>query len=87
MSNTVFLSAMTVIALTGITLTTLKHRHDDNYVEIDDENSTEVQLNPKFYMHSKNHSIMKRSSDEEYSITDKDQSLIDHAKRDKVKEV
>lgn len=92
MSNSVLLSAMTIIALTGITLTTLKYRHDDNYVEVDgedDENATDVRYNPKFYMHTHNHSTVKRSSGDnvEYSIDDIDPSLIDEAKREKVKQV
>lgn len=86
------LSAVGIIALTGITLTTLKHRHDDSYVEVDGEendNATEVRFNPKFYMHVKNHSTVKRSSgdDVQYSIADKDMSMIDEAKREKVKQV
>lgn len=93
MTNSVLLSALGIIALTGITLTTLKHRHnDDSYVEVDgenDDNVTDVRYNPKFYMHVKNHSTVKRSSgdDVQYSIADKDMSMIDEAKREKVKQV
>jgi hypothetical protein len=95
MANTVLLSAMTMIALTGITLTTLKYRHDDNYVELDDgddDNSTDVRYNPKFHFYDvqgKNHSAVKRSSgdDAQYSIADENVSMIDDAKREKVKQV
>lgn len=92
MANTVLLSAMTMIALTGLTLTTLKYRHDDNSVELndDDDNSTDVRYNPKFHYYDvKNHSAVKRSSGEnaEYSILDTNVSMIDDAKREKVKQV
>lgn len=94
MTNTVLLSAMTMIALAGITLTTLKYRHDDNYVELDDddnENSTDVRRHPKFHFYDveKNHSAVKRSigDDAQYSITDSNLSMIDDAKREKVKQV
>jgi hypothetical protein len=93
MANTVLLSAMTMIALTGITLTTLKYRHDDSYVELDDDdNSTDVRHNPKFHFYDvlgKNHSAVKRSSGDnaQYSIFDTNVSMIDDAKREKVKQV
>jgi hypothetical protein len=92
MTNTVVLSAMTVFALTAITLTTLKYRHDENYVEVDgedDENVTDVRYNPKFYLHANNHSTVKRSVDDnvQYSIVDTDLPMVDEAKRAKVKQV
>lgn len=99
MSNSVLLSAVTIIALTGITLTTLKYRHDDNSADLHDnnvdfdyedfENATEARVNPKFNLHAKNHSTAKRSVGDnvQYSIADTDLSMIDEAKRDKVKQV
>lgn len=84
---------MTMIALTGITLTALKYRdndhsnviHDHDYEEEETMNPT--RLNPKFY--SYNHSsIAKRSTNiDQYSIEDKNVSMIDEEKREKVKQV
>lgn len=112
MANTVLLSAMTVIALTGITLTSLKFRHDTNHSDVglnpeydDDEYSTNTivpsRLNPKFHFYNvlgdNNNSteksvVVKRSSDKasnqfQYSIDDKNVSMIDEVRRDKVKQV
>lgn len=107
MANTVLLSALTMIALTGITLTSLKYRHDDDdggssSVElnlVDDENDetmTTMRLNPKFHYYNVNNhssstekSFVKRSIDDrgQYSIDDKNSSLVDEMRRDKVKQV
>lgn len=106
MSNTVLLSAMTMIALTGITLTTIKYRHNDhsnvtlNLADIDDDYSDDTivatRLNPKFHYYDvldKNHSteknVVRRSSDNlvDYSIVEKNVSMIDETKREKVKQV
>lgn len=106
MSNTVLLSAMTMIALTGITLTTLKYRHNDhsnvtlNLGDFDDDYSDDAivatRLNPKFHYYDvldKNHSteknVVRRSSDNlvDYSIVEKNVSMIDETKREKVKQV
>lgn len=117
MANSVLLSAMTVIALTGITLTTLKYLDDSNNSDVelnleydDDEYSTNTidpsRLNPKFHFYNvldnlvdnnNNHSteksvVVKRSTDEasnqlQYSIDDKNVSMIDEVRREKVKQV
>lgn len=97
MSNTVLLSAMTMIALTGITLTALKYRNDDNehsnvIVDLDYEDDTmdSSRMNPKFgYYETKNQSaITKRAaSDAQYAIDDRNLSMIDEEKREKIKEV
>lgn len=102
MANTVLLSALTMIALTGITLTSLKYRHDgDDSVELNlddssDETMTTMRLNPKFhYYNVSNHSssteksFAKRSTDDrgQYSIDDKTPSMVDEMRREKVKQV
>lgn len=95
MSNSVLLSAMTMIALTGITLTSLKYRHDS--VEFDDDDTIDAtSINPKFNYYevlgkdrSTEKIVAKRSIDEpiQYSIDDPIRSLVDEARREKVKEV
>lgn len=76
-ANSVLLSAMTVIAITGITLTTLKYtghtmNNDHSDVDIDwsdDDNYTDINdihINPKFYIynmteHKNGSNIVKRS--------------------------
>lgn len=113
MSNSVLLSAMTIIALTGITLTSLKYHGtnnghsnvasdldegDDYYADTNTIDSS--RLNPKFHFYDvldKNRSteksvVAKRSSGEasnliEYSIDEKNVSMIDEARREKVKQV
>ena len=103
MPNTVLLSAITVIALTGITLTSLKYRNnDENFNLIDDDyddnNSSESlhvnKVNPKFHFydteqHKKNHSVTKRSDKTviEYSVRDRNVLRVDEVKREKVKQV
>lgn len=111
MSNSVVFSAMTIIALTGITLTTLKYQsgnNDHSNVELDladdDDYYTDTmnatRLNPKFHYYDvleKNRSteksvIVKRSNGDgshliEYSIEEKNVSMIDETRREKVKQV
>lgn len=88
---------MTMIALTGITLTALKYRSDDNEhsnvildLEYDDDTMDSARFNPKFnYYESRNQSaIAKReASDAQYAIADRNVSMIDEEKREKIKEV
>jgi hypothetical protein len=100
MSGSLVMSAMTVVALTGITLTTLKYNHisDDEFNENDDNSSetfVPIYYNPKFQydvnqsrsLTSKN--VVKRSSENliQYSIDDENLSMVDEMKREKVKEV
>lgn len=102
MTNTVLLSALTMVALTGITLTTLKYRHDNEHsAVIDDEDYLDgtmdpVRYNPKFLyynVHGKNHSteksVAKRSNDAsaQYSVDVKNESMVDEFRREKVKQV
>ena len=108
MSNSVLLSAMTIIAITGVTLTTLKYQNTNNdhpnVIGDDDDYYTDsiesTRLNPKFHFYDvldKNHSteksvVTKRSSGDafnliEYSIDEKNVSMIDEMRRDKVKQV
>jgi hypothetical protein len=111
MSNSpLILSAITVIALTGITLTSLKYNKNDsedeifvdNYHDYDDDfslNSTQHNTlqYPKFHYNiNQNGSAMnakrvvKRSNGAlriDYSIVDKNSSMIDESRRQKVKEV
>lgn len=92
-----------MVALTGITLTGLKYGHDnDHSAVIDDEDYEDgtiedpVRYNPKFLyfnVHDTTRqtekSVAKRSIDEPalYSIDDKNASMIDEFKREKVKQV
>lgn len=88
---------MTMIALTGITLTALKYRSDDNdhsnvILDLDYEDDTmdAARFNPKFnFYESQNRSaIAKReASDAQYAIVDRNVSMIDEEKREKIKEV
>jgi hypothetical protein len=115
MSGTLVMSAVTIVALTGITLTSLNYNNNNNEIDYDynyeDEdfvlNNTHVHVDyqhPKFrYDVNQNGSspsslaekrVVKRSSDDsdyanatQYSIDDKNSSMIDEAKRQKVKEV
>lgn len=100
MSNSVILSAMTMIAITGITLTSLKYRNDNEHsdvsFDIDTDNDNETmetnRVNPKFHFYdtldSNHSSIAKRSANEDqYSIEDRNVSMIDEEKRQKVKQV
>lgn len=100
MANTVVMSALTMIALTGITLTTLKYRHDDHSSDefnlTNDLSDDDVfEINPKFhYVYAKNHSaeknFVKRSSEEllsQYSIDVKNPTMNDEVRREKIKEV
>lgn len=110
MTNSVLLSAMTVIALTGITLTGLKYRSDSgddhtNVVTLNDDDDYDYsvdsiesnRINPKFHFYNvieKNQStesvVVKRSADNsatQYSIKDRNVSMIDEVRRAKVKQV
>ena len=111
MSNSpLILSAITVIALTGITLTSLKYNKNgedeifvDNYHDYDDDdfslNGTHqntLQYPKLHYNINQNGSVMnekrvvKRSNGAiriDYSIVDKNSSMIDESRRQKVKEV
>lgn len=112
MTSSLFLSAMTIVALTGTALVTLKynHHHEDDGGEFMDYNdSNEInnypnyQYSPKFNYKSGNQNellikerdkhIVKRSSDEDfipqpkYDISVRNLSMIDEAKREKIKEV
>ncbi|KAG5683523.1 hypothetical protein PVAND_012797 [Polypedilum vanderplanki] len=102
-------SAVTIVALTGITLTTLKYNEtsndiSDDYLDNDEDfnfNQTQEYFNyhnPKFHYEIKQNGslmiterrVVKRSSDDDviqYSIDDKNSSMIDEAKRQKVKEM
>lgn len=107
-STTLVMSAVTIVALTGITLTTLKYNKNMNEIDYDYDYDDESKLNetheyveyqhPKFrYDVNQNGSlpiaerrVVKRSTDGDtvsYSIDDKNPSMIDEAKRQKVKEV
>lgn len=114
MSNSpLILSAITVIALTGITLTSLKYNKNDNedeifvdnYHDYDDDNfslndthSNTLQY-PKFHYKNINQNmsamnekrVVKRSNGAtrivDYSIVDRNLSMIDESRRQKVKEV
>lgn len=103
MSNSqLILSAVTVIALTGIALTSLKYNsNEDDEMYIDEDDNYIDDLNPN-EIHSKFHynvnqngslmdekRVVKRSFDSpiQYSIIDKKLSMIDEFKRQKVKEV
>lgn len=97
MSNTVLLSAMTMIALTGITLTALKYRNDDNEhsnvildLDYDDDTMDSSRINPKFgFYETRNQSTVSKreASDGQYAIDDRNVSMIDGEKREKIKEV
>jgi hypothetical protein len=108
MSNSVLLSALTVIALTGITLTGLKYRSDNDdhtdVVTLNDDDDYDYsmdsiesnRINPKFHFYNvieKNQStesvIVKRSVDnsDQYPIEDRNMSMIDDVRREKVKQV
>lgn len=83
---------MTVVAITAATLTTLKYypKHDDEINSYDDD-YVEYHNNYISTTTDRSHEIVKRSSDEvnivQYSIDDRNPSMIDEAKREKVKEV
>lgn len=57
MSGSLIMSAVTVIALTGITLTTLKNNHtsddeldyDDDYKSVTDNSTDTIEYHPKFH--------------------------------------
>lgn len=104
MANTVLLSAMTMIALTGVALTSLKYRHDNDHsdvvVSLDDDNSTETidaaRVNPKFHFYdvlaanrTTEKIVAKRSTfdPDQYAIDDKNVSMVDGDRREKVKQV
>ncbi|CAG9803710.1 unnamed protein product [Chironomus riparius] len=111
MSNSpLILSAITVIALTGITLTSLKYNKNgnedeifvDNYHDYDDDfslNGTHPNISqyPKIHYNiNQNGSVLnekrvvKRSNGAiriDYSIVDKNLSMIDESRRQKVKEM
>lgn len=100
MSSSLILSAMTVVAITAATLTTLKYypKHGDDVDEFNSYDDNDVDYDfSHFHKHVKAtsdrpHGIVKRSSEEEgivqYSIDDfRNSSMIDEAKREKVKEV
>lgn len=93
MSSSLFLSAIAVVAITATTLTTLKyypHKHDEEFNSYDDEFDLNYHRSPKFNNEistDKPHEVVKRSSIEQYSIDDYNSSMIDEAKREKVKEV
>lgn len=114
MSNSpLILSAITVIALTGITLTSLKYNKNDNEDEIfvdnyHDYDDDDLSLNgthsntlqyPKLHYNNINQNgsvmnekrVVKRSNGAtrivDYSIVDRNLSMIDESRRQKVKEV
>lgn len=103
MTNSVALSALTIVALTGITLMNLKYRHDNEHSAVTDdedyniESMTPIHYNPKFLYfdghdeknQSTETSVVKRSiSDhDEYSIDVEEASAVDMFRREKVKEV
>lgn len=93
MANSMILTAMTMIALTGVTLTSLKYRHDDqsnvDFNLTDDGDDDTLHVNPKFQYKLANKSVSKRSSDDrgQYSIDDKNASMVVEMRREKVKQV
>lgn len=112
MTSSLFLSAMTIVAITGTALVTLKyngHHEDDNseFMDYNDSNEidsyTNYQQSPKFNYKSDDQNeisinerdkhVVKRSSDEDfiprpkYDISDRNLSVIDEAKREKIREV
>lgn len=83
MSNSVLLSAMTIVAFTGITLTTLKYHNanndhsnvvleltddDDYYVDIEDT----TRLNPKFHFYD----VLDKNRSTEKSVVVKRSSSV-----------
>lgn len=98
MTNTVLLSAMTMIALTGITLTSLKYQHDNAHSDVvldldDDADDNATYINPKFHFYAVNRTtektIVKRSNDDniQYLIDDKNVSRANVFRRERVKQV
>lgn len=134
MTNVILLSALTLVAMTGITLTTIRYRNEDEAVT--DDTLQHSHVNPKFGYFTENstvssaeddynnnddklrikvlekrqlseveaeHSMSSQSrvgrvrqnndnyginySTLQYSIEDKNASLIDYVKRERVKEV
>lgn len=129
MTNVILLSALTLVAMTGITLTTIRYRTEDEALV--DDTLGHSHVNPKFGYFNKNstvdddndenklrikvlekrqltqvtteHSMTSQSrvgkvtqnndnyginyTTLQYSIEDKNASLIDYVKREKVKEV
>lgn len=133
MTNVLLLSALTLVAMTGITLTTIRYRNQ--YEAVTNDTLEHSHMNPKFGYFNENstdssvkyrdydddkirikvlkkrqlskvateHSITSQSDIEkvrqnndnygidystlQYSIEDKNVSLIDYVKREKVKEV
>lgn len=129
MTNVMLLSALTLVAMTGITLTTIRYRTEDE--ALIDDTLKHSHVNPKFGYFNENstvdddndenklrikvlekrqltevtteHSTTSQSrvgkvtqnndnyginySTLQYSIEDKNASLIDYVKREKVKEV
>lgn len=102
MTNTVLLSALTMVALTGITLTSLKYRHDSEHSDvIVEEDYADITIDPIRYNpkilyydvhdtnHSKGKSVSKRSINDhtQYSIDSKNELMVDEFRREKVKQV
>lgn len=105
MTSSLLLSAMTIVAITGTALVTLKYNayHEDDidiilYNDSDEIDSyTDYKYSPKFNYNlnqlSHDKPIVKRSSNEEfvprpqYVYSDKNLSMIDETKREKIKEV
>lgn len=134
MTNVILLSALTLVAMTGITLTTIRYRNEDE--DVTDDTLQHSHVNPKFGYFTENitvssaededdnnddklrikvlekrqlseveaeHSMSSQSrmgrvrqnndnyginySTLQYSIEDKNASLIDYVKRERVKEV
>lgn len=134
MTNVILLSAMTLVAMTGITLTTMRYRNEDK-VATDDDTLQNSHVNPKFGYFNDNSTVSSEEDDNndddkqrlkvlekrqlsevetehsmssqsrvgrvrqnndnyginystlQYSIEDKNASLIDYVKRERVKEV
>lgn len=114
-TSTLFLSAVTIVAITGTTLVSLNYNKNHHHVESDDsfdktnsiaynesndiDSNTNYHISPKFpqkninqnelSMSSHDKPIVKRSSGEsfEYDISDRNVSMIDEKRREKVKEV
>jgi hypothetical protein len=96
---------MTIVAITGTTLVTLKYNNhhdidDTDFMANNDSNEVDSYINyqtsPKFNYKSdiqNDKRIVKRSSDEDftprpqYDISDRNFSIIDEAKREKIREV
>lgn len=88
MSNNVLLSAMTMIALTGITLTTLKYRHDSHnanvtlvlHDDIDYDFSADTiesaRVNPKFHFYDV---LDKNRSTEKSVVRRSSDNLVDYS--------